>query len=184
MILASSLEAIVESCYLSETLTEKTGHAKIFINPRGTINYIINKIVILGDLHTETSVINTLINNGNTIITRVYIPGLNYQPYINRINFDVMWNGEVITCPDSKKSNSRDILDWIWKEGDFSHGCKFGKKIKLYFPKIMGVDRTELVDTKGNLTTLGWLLQQVGINVDQETKYKDLDLMKTKKLLI
>ena len=48
----------------------------------------------------------------------------------------------------------------------------------------MGVDRTELIDTKGNLTTLGWLLQQVGINVDQETKYKDLDLIKTKKLLI
>ena len=40
-----------------------------------------------------------------------------------------------------------------------------------------------VMDSEGNLTSIGWAMQQVGLNIRTDTIFKDLDILKTKKTL-
>ena len=56
------------------------------------------------------------------------------------------------------------------------------KNYKLYFPKIYEItSENRVMDDYGNLSCLGWVLHQVGMNLDKNTRFFDLDVIKTKK---
>lgn len=185
MILKDSFEAIIESIYLEETLGKEIGKTDIRVNPRNNrleIDYTIGKTIILTDQHVDPRAVQALLKNDNTVISRVSTyEGVKFCPYITYINFNLMWSGEIIECPPEIKDDSRKILEWM---GDYdSFECDPFSPVELYFPKILGVGNSAIYDNLGNLTSLGWLLHQVGINTDKKTKFRDLDLIKTKKII-
>lgn len=181
MILGNSIEALIESVYLEQKVCRKIGESLIHVNPTGSISYIVGKTCILNNTITTESEIKTLRDNGNKIISRINRPGLmegELFPYITRVSFKAMWNGETITCPNDIKGDLVAIGKWLWEDNDLSSY----PASTLYFPKIINIDRKVLVDQDDNLSALGWILHQVGINLDNKTDYIDLDLLKTKKL--
>lgn len=179
MIFADSLEALIESVYLGEKITTKRGSNPIYINPGEKNDYIVGKTIILTK-EVGKNIIGNLKSNMNTIISRVFYPGTIYSPYITRINLKIQWNGLTIDYP-------KDILDpfkWIIDE-DLTFTRIVDDKIEyIGFPKILGIDENFLYDTEKNLTLLGWVLHQVGVNLDKKTKYQDLDVLKTKKIVV
>ena len=180
MILGNSLEAIVEACYLGESLTKKTGRANILVNPKDYLDYIIGRTIIINSDVIPIDTIKTLQENKNKIICRVKREDFPYYPYVLRVNFNVRWNGQILECP---KTNIPEISSWIWGSEDFELEFDTGEKPVMYFPKIKGIPRELLIDECGNLNFLGWVLQQVGVNVTLETKFHDMDVIKTKKLV-
>lgn len=188
MIFKDSFEAIVEALYLEETLGKEVGKTDIKVNPRNNrleIDYTFNKTIILTDQYVEQGAIESLLKNNNKVLSRIQkyssIPGVLFQPYITYVNFKVMWSGETLECPEEIKNNSRRIFEWI---GDYdSFECDPDKTIELYFPKILGIGEEALYDSSKNITSLGWLMHQIGINTDLKTRFNDLDLVKTKKII-
>ena len=83
-----------------------------------------------------------------------------------------MWNGEILT----QFSGTRSLID----SGNVRYDDETGR---LYFPKIYDPE-IDIVDAYGNLTSLGWALQQVGINIKTDTAFTKLDLMKTGKIVL
>jgi hypothetical protein len=182
MLLKNSFESVIEALYLGEALTCDLGKSDVRVNPkfdRLELDYTFGKTIILTDDLTEEQVITKLLGGNNRIISRVKYknPEVLFQPYIMRINFNVMWNGETYKCPPNL-TNSREIFKWIGDIG--SYDCE--DNVELYFPKILGVPENITKDKDGNLNSLGWVLHQVGINLDKTSKFKDLDLLKTKKI--
>ena len=117
--------------------------------------------------------IQTLVNNGCHVISRVFFdnPGVEIRPYILRICPEVMWNGRVIKEPICLN----EVL-----EGGF---CELDtNEFRLYFPKLYNCSDRKTTDDYKNLTVLGWVLQQVGINICTRTPLTDLDLIKTQKI--
>lgn len=55
-------------------------------------------------------------------------------------------------------------------------------KVVLYFPKLLNLPESVLMDSLGNLTSLGWAEHQVGINLGKS--YLDMDLLKTNKVIL
>lgn len=167
MVYFSDIYSIIECIYLSESLGEKVGQCDIFINP-DSISYIVGKTVIINKVGYPDSNIEGLLSNRCKVISRVYIEELRdhllYQPYILTPNFNIMWNGISI-------DSMTDLLK----------NCIFDKdELKLYFPKIKL--RSFREDERGNLTAIGWALHQVGVNI-KDSPFKDLDVIKTKKML-
>jgi len=155
MIYFNGVDSLIESIYLQEKLDDKVGMSDIFINPTGHIDYLVGRTVIL----TKPGIpIDVLLKNKNKLISRVDYDNtsIKLQPYIKRIDFSVMWNGE--------------ILDWDGNEIN-----PVMKKGILYFPKLKNIPNEELADEKGNLTALGWVQWQVG-------EGSTLDMIKTKKV--
>ena len=99
MILGNSLEAIVEACYLGESLTKKTGRANILVNPKDYLDYIIGRTIIINSDIIPIDTIKTLQENKNKIICRVKREDFPYYPYVLRVNFNVRWNGQILECP-------------------------------------------------------------------------------------
>lgn len=185
MIYNDSPEAILEAAYLEDSITREAGRYSVRVNPKDTpidLNYIIKKTVILNDPYSTIPIIETLGKGMNTVIGRVSYnsPLVKFQPYITKINKNVMWNGEILHCPPEIKTNSREILRWIGKEIITGEG---GNVTKIFFPKICGIDPSAVYDSLGNINILGWVLHQVGINTDKKTKFVDLDLLKTEKVV-
>lgn len=165
MVYFSDLNSVIESIYLSETLGEKIGTCNIFINPEN-ISYLIGKVVIINKLDYPENNIIKLISNRCKVISRIYInmEEVSFQPYILYPEFNIMWNG----CE----------VDLI---SDILSNCSFDlKKLKLFFPKVKS--KAYRIDDKGNLTALGWALQQVGVNIIKDTPFIDLDILKIKKM--
>ena len=83
----------------------------------------------------------------------------------------VMWNGQELPQ---------------WPEGGFPEMMEDGScnfvldTYTLYFPRIFSGDFT---DSQGNLTILGWVEHQIGQNIDENSLFCNLDLIKTKKIL-
>jgi len=174
MIYYEGLESIIECIYLSENINNKTSLCDIYVNPEN-IKFLTGKIIIINSCEYPEDNIKQLIDNGCHVISRVYfdIPEIEIQPYILKLNFNVMWNGKLI----DKFSN----LDELFEDED----CRFSiDDYKLYFPQINTNNiNTKLLDSYGNLTSLGWVLQQVGVNVKIDTPFSNLDVLKTGKVI-
>ena len=173
MIYFSGLDSIIESIYLNDNITNKLGTSNIFVNPEN-VKYIIGKIIIINTCDYPEEKINALLNNNCKIISRVYINNSNVDihPYILKLNLNIMWNGKVI----SDYSTLDEILD--------NDECSFNfNDNTLYFPKINN-DKLKTKDDFGNLTSIGWVLQQVGINIKTDTPFVNLDILKTGKIIL
>ena len=172
MIYLEGLDSIIESLYLHEEISNEIRGCNIFVNP-GKVKYLIKKIVIINICEYPIENIQTLAKNGCQIISRVFIdsPEVEIRPYILRICPEVMWNGRVMKNP---------ILFNTVLEGGY---CEFDtEEFKLYFPKLYSCTDRRQTDDYGNLSVLGWVSQQVGINVCTKTPLTDLDLIKTQKI--
>lgn len=179
MIFADSLEALLESVYLDEKLTTKRSGNPIYVNPGEKNDYIVGKTIVLTKDYRK-EIIGNLRSNMNTIISRVFYPGTIYSPYITRMNFKIQWNGLSISYP-------KDITNpfkWVIDEELATIRVSDDYVDYIGFPKIFGINESLLYDSEKNLTLLGWTLHQVGVNLDKKTKYLDLDIVKTKKLIV
>lgn len=170
----NGLDAFVESIYLQEEIDPSVS-SMIHVNPNNP-TYIIGKIVIINTADYSMDKIKTLEKNKCKVISRVYFDseGVEVCPYILRPCFDIMWNGKSGKVDNLEKLLENEIEDLEWTM-NFS-------EYKLYFPKIIYPKKLNTVDSYGNLTYLGWISQQVGENIVDNTSFRDLDLIKTKKL--
>lgn len=160
---------LVEAVYLGEGLTEKIGDpgCSIYVNP-DNIKYLVGKVVIINVPNYDQGKIKILMDNGCKVISRIEYPGVVCEPYILRVNPMIMWNGLVLGSI---------------KEAEEYCGVFLSGQVKLCFPKVRFYQVSEVLDRAGNLTAYGWALQQVGINIKSDTRYSDMDLIKTCKVL-
>lgn len=174
----SDLAPVIESIYLEEPLDSRLGSCNILVNPRN-INYIFGKTIIINDPDYELVWALRLIEQGCKVISRIQVgvEGIDFQPYIMRVNFNIMWNGEVIDL-GNEKVHMKEVLSLLSSDNDQKFKYDIEKRC-LYFPKISL--KTGCKDHFGNLTALGWALHQVGENQGNFGKFENLDLVKTKK---
>lgn len=172
-----NLCSIVEVIYLEEEF-DLSVSSNIHINPENP-TYLIGKTIIINTPLYSPDKIRVLRENRCKIISRVIIPeveddSIEILPYILRPCFDVSWNGKEINIGNWNSFLEREEDEWSFSTSEY----------KLYFPKILkGGDIQEpYTDEGGNLSWLGWLLQQVGQNIRTDTVFLDLDLLKTKKM--
>ena len=177
MIYFSGLDSVIESIYLGEDLGNKVGECDIFVNPE-RVSYIADRVVIISSPSYPESSIETLLINGNKVISRVRVNknseitdettrSVLFQPYIMRVSGNIIFSGLVVPYSDSL------LRDYCTYDPDL---CS------LYFPKLSG-KMPDLMDDLGNLSYLGWALHQVGQNTG-ESCFKDLDIVKLKKIMI
>ena len=175
-----SLPIALESIYLEEELSPRMSDSNIFINPDNP-TYIIRKTVIINVLDYPEEKIDILKKNKCNIISRVSTCSSDVvvSPYILRACFDINWNGKECIVSDVNLSNlfrnSIEEIEWSVEFPDY----------KLYFPKIYcSSDEwvNNLADKSNNLTCVGWVLHQVGVNIKKDTSLLNLDLIKTKKI--
>ena len=172
MIYFSGLDSIIESVYLEDNIDNKVGSCDAFINPEN-VKYLTGKTIIINTCSYPDSNLDVLNSNGCHIISRIYNSrdDVEVQPYILRLNFGIMWNGKIIGQCSS--------LDSIFDQDN----CMYEDQI-LYFPKINNLTNLNPTDEYGNLTALGWALQQVGINIKKSTVFENLDIIKTGKVML
>lgn len=187
MIYFSGLDSIIESLYLDEILDDKVSSCNIFVNPEN-VSYLTGKIIIINNIDYPLPSIKTLINNRNKIISRINLinkdsfveSNIKINPYVIRPVFNIMWGGDDIEVEQEEVLNgiSDSVFDRILE------GCNYvPEKRKLFFPKLHGSGIKRIsVDEDGNLTSIGYSLQQVGVNITYNTPFIDMDVLKTKKL--
>lgn len=170
----NGLDSFVESIYLQEEIDPSVS-SLIHVNPVNP-TYITGKIVILNTADYSMDKIKTLVRNKCKIISRVYYDAQDVEicPYILRPCFDISWNGREGKVNNLEKflKNEDNDLEWSMIFPDY----------KLYFPKVIYPEKKYTVDSYGNLTFLGWISQQTGVNLIESTPFQDLDLIKTKKI--
>lgn len=165
----NNIAELIEAVYLSDGITDKMPECNIYVNP-DNVKYLVGKVIIINVPDYSLEKINQMKLNGCKIITRYwYSDEFNYEPYILRINSGINWNGMIIETL-SGYEDCNVVLD-------------DSGKVNLYFPKIKKYELTDVLDVKGNLSSLGWALQQVGLNIIESTYFSDLDLIKTNKIL-
>ena len=71
MIYLDSLESIIESVYLEDSLSGKVGECNVFVNP-GSIKYLTSKTVVITVNDYGADKISSLLDNGCKVISRVY----------------------------------------------------------------------------------------------------------------
>lgn len=177
--ISGKLPAIVECIYLKDELRVTDGTSDIIVNPQ-KLKYLTGKTVIINTIDYPLENINQLISNNCKIISRINLNDdrIIFQPYIMRICYDVMWNGDIL----DKYPPEVSVDSILSGESDF---CRLKlPDYKLFFPKIKKVNWDYCKDSYGNITWLGWILHQVGVNVKDDTEFKDLDVVKTGKILL
>lgn len=173
MIYLEGLSSIIECIYLGDSLNNRSNSCDVYINPEA-VKYLTGRTIVINTTDYPEDKIDTLVRNGCHVISRVYIdnPDIEVRPYILKLNFDIQWNGKVITTPRTINS--------IFEEGN----CEFDiDNYILYFPKIKNPE-IAVTDKYGNLTALGWALQQVGENIKSDSPFCNQDLIKTEKILL
>lgn len=178
MIYLDGLSSIIESEYLNEELSTRVSQCSVFVNPEN-IRYLVGKVIIINSIEYDTDTnIPILLQNNCKVISRIKteIDEVSFQPYIMNINRRIRWNGKTIEEPETLNK----ILDDGWCEFDIS-------KYFLYFPKVSFTPDNhigpEVIDAEGNLTGYGWALHQVGINIRPDTPFRNLDIIKTGKIV-
>lgn len=176
-----SLDRVVEAIYLEEEFDNRLSYCNIHVNPINP-TYIIGKTVIINSVDYPKENIEVLRKNNCKIYYRISLTKREklYQ-YIDKPYFDIMWNGQEIVINNREElnnllSNNSSLGDWNVSFPDY----------KLYFPKLFIKDKSLhslLMDEDGNLSYLGWLLYQVGLNLCN-SKFKDLDIIKSKKVTL
>lgn len=174
----NSLYCIIESIYLGEKLSDRLSNSRILVNP-DRVNYISGKTIIINKLSYSLERCDILYANNCTIISRVPLSRdyIKYQPYQIRPDFSIMWNGVSLDVTDKSLNEIIELLE-------NNVILDFQEYSSLYFPKLIGMSDCLLRDSiSSSLTAFGWLMHQVGINTDSESKFQDMDLLKTKKML-
>jgi hypothetical protein len=177
MVYLSGLDSIIESIYLDDLLSNQMGRSQIFVNP-DQIKYITNKTIIISKNGYSLDDVNRLVDNGNKVISRIFFDTdkVEIQPYIIRVNNKIQFNGRYVD--EDKIGKIDDIMLKGYCEFDETEHC-------LYFPKINMFDKNSdlYMDSYNNLTSYGWALQQVGINL-KKCPFVDLDVIKLKKVIM
>lgn len=183
MISNEGIESWLEAVYLGEPVTNRTGRADIQVNPK-VPKYVVGKVVIITRPDYPVEGLTVLRDNLNKIISRVRLQDMtdiSFQPYIIRVDFNITWNGDTVRLPQEL----RDDPELLRKELEDSIGLtETNKPAQVSFPKILGCPGDLVLDPSGNLTAIGWALHQVGVNVKPSADFIDLDLLKTKKILL
>jgi len=175
----NTLYCISEGMYLGEKFSDRFGNSDILINPL-SIKYVTGKCIIINQPNYPKENIDILRSNGgNTIISRVkldYMPeDVEFDPYEIQVELSVMWNGMYICV------NNLDINEITQK---LENSIIFSEdRTELYFPKLLNIKEELIRDSEGNITALGWLLHQVGINTAKNSVFQDLDALKIQKIL-
>lgn len=179
MVFNDGVESYIESIYLEEPVNSKMGACNIFVNPM-EVSYIINKTIIINRLDYPLENIYKMLERRNHIISRVQLSDkslvgrVHFEPYIMRVNYSLCWNGDVLSFPGV------DIVKWL-EEGQLDM-MPDTDKVSMFFPKLEGLSKCVVMDSLGNLTSIGWALHQVGINLGKT--YLDMDLLKTNKVIL
>lgn len=175
----NTLPCVCEGIYLGEKFSDRLGNSGIFVCPEN-INYLTGKTVIINQLWYPEENCKILLDNGCKLISRINLPYISkypikFQPYILRPELGVMWNGMLLNVDGI---GLEDLLEKL--EGSIIFNLS---QSELYFPKLIGLDENLIRDNDNNLTALGWLMHQVGINTSKSSVFQDMDLLKTKKML-
>jgi hypothetical protein len=175
----SDLAPVIESIYLEESLDNRLGLCNILVNPE-RLDYMFGKTVIINDPNYLWQDAIKLMSQGCKVISRIKtsVEGISYQPYILNVNMSILWNGETIDLRDNPLPMN-EILSLLVSDHDQKFKYDIDKR-ELYFPKIK--TRSGTKDIYGNLSALGWALNQVGENQIDDEKFKNLDLIKTNKV--
>ena len=175
------IDSYIEAAYLGVPVTSRGSERFIYVNPRD-YRYLIGKVAVISSPDYPPENIKWMIQNGVTVIGRILIPGapedFTVKPYIMRVEFRVMWNG------DEMNYSSKMDLPAMLRRCSEVENIDTGNPMKVFIPKIYGIPKEYLSDSEGNLTYIGWAMHQVGINVNPDSQYLDLDLLKTKKVLL
>lgn len=170
VILGSDLASIVEELYLGVSRTEVNRGYTTLVNP-SSVSYVIGKSIIINSLNYPRQKIMTLLENGCNVVSRVWLEddimkSIRYCPYLIRANQRIMWSGETIDTLGEEDLEYADVY--------YSFDSQ-----TLFFPKVMSP--RSCVGPKGELNCIGYLLHQVGQNINEQTEIKDLDIVKTEK---
>ena len=97
MVLLTGLDSVIESLYLKERLTNQSKSGNILINPVN-VTYTTGKTIVINHKYYPLDWIKQLVKNRNKVITRLNfnIPGSIFDPYILRINDNILSSGEYI----------------------------------------------------------------------------------------
>ena len=153
------LPALLESRYLDR---EVTGYSlsTIQVNPLHSL-YVAGKTIIINIPDYPVEDIETLVGNGNIVVSRIpcEVPGVIIKPYLPRLCMGIMWNGNY---QDHLSDREIDKIEF-----DFVDGVLLVPKGKSY------------EYTPGSF--LEYMAYQTGAINYPETKFKDLDIVKTGK---
>lgn len=182
MIYKNNLTSILEAIYLKEPVTSKFGKSTIVVNP-GNLDYILGRTVIFNTLRVPMKIVKGAVEHSKAVISRVkfgdpYIDRkVDFQPYIMRIDPDIMWDGQRLGG-----SEGDELMDLFGNIDSLPDSNDEVESPEISIPKVLGLPREDLRDREGNLTCFGWALHQVGVNLMEDTRFRDLDLIKTWKV--
>ena len=175
----NGIDSFLEATYLEVPVSARGEERFIYVNP-SAYHYLHGKVVIISNPDYPKERIEWLIKEGIKVIFRNVNEFSEPDPYILRIEFGFMWNGDVLKCPEGLSFT--EVLDFIKKNCEVEPvGTEL--PMRVFLPKVHGIPKEYLLDSSGNMTILGWAMHQVGINVGNQFIYQDLDLYKTGKIL-
>jgi hypothetical protein len=175
----NGIDSFLEATYLGVPVSARGEERFIYVNP-SAYHYLHGKVVIISSPDYPEERIKWLLDEGIKVIFRNVNSFSEPDPYILRIEFGVMWNGDTLRCPE--KLSFSEVLDFLKKSCEVEP-VGTGNPMRMFLPKIYGIPEDYLLDSDGNLTILGWAMHQVGINMGNQFAYQDLDLYKTGKIL-
>jgi hypothetical protein len=174
------LDSFIEATYLGVPVASKGIERYIYVNPM-SFRYLFGKVVIINDPTYPQENIDWMARNGIKIISRLStFSSCDIEPYLMRIEFKTMWNGDVLKYSEGQKYS--DLFELMKTSGEIE-ATDTGKPMKIFLPKILNIPDEMLFDEEKNLTCLGWAMHQVGVNVRSDIIYQDLDVLKTKKVI-
>lgn len=170
-IFGSDLGSLVESVYLGIPYTDNPRQFEIIVNPT-RITYLIGKTVIINRFNYPKENIKILRDNRNEIISRVWLgdehmEGVRFDPYLPRLNMNVVWNGEVLETLGEENIEMNNPI-YYSMDSDV-----------LFFPKVKNY--RDAAGSKGEYNFIGYLLYQTGLNLYKGSEFRNLDIVKCKK---
>ena len=170
-IFGSDLGSLVESIYLGIPYTDSQKNFNIIVNPL-RITYLIGKTVIINRFDYPKGNIKTLITNKNKIISRVwlgdvYMKGVIFDPYLPRLNMNIVWNGETLETLGEENIETNNPIYYSMDSDT------------LFFPKVKNY--RDSPGEKGEYNFIGYLLYQTGLNLYKNSEFKNLDIVKCRK---
>lgn len=176
--LSGYISRLIELVYLQDRFSDSIAKSNILINP-DKADYIYGKLIIFNlQERINHDLVSTLLSHGCKIISRIPVngePDINYQPYILRVDKNVMWNGEILDRTEYDNDTHENILGILGKTEKYKLDLVHGQNI-FYSPKIL-INKNE---DHNYIDVLDWLLIQTGLG---EKEYSDFDLVKSGKFI-
>lgn len=175
----NGIDSFLEAAYLGIPVSARGEERFIYVNPTA-YHYLHGNVVIISNPDYPKERIEWLLKEEIKVIFRNVNEFSKPDPYILRIEFGVMWNGDILKCPEGLSFS--EVLEFLKKCCEVDP-VDTGIPMRVFLPKIYEIPKNYLLDSDGNLTILGWAMHQVGINMGSQFPYQDLDLYKTGKML-